>query len=320
VYAVAAQAGADPWTAMLPMLGLGNVAAVESLFGAGAEEAVSAVAQRVVRAPEVGESWESQGPGITGADGHADLVIAEGDDQEAALDVGRFAVLPVQVTVPSNGDIVRVSIEGGVGGAVQLPGTELTRLPAGGSVRYCLKPEGCECPDGSTPGGDLPPVEPGRGAAAVGALDAGELKVVAGIESLDDACRRKLVGTWTTDAGDYLATLGVTSGMSCRGPYVLTFGADRSFSAGFDATCTVAAASGRAVVSFTGTYTDSGTTFTLADVTGSGTMTIRIAGTERTQPFPGGAPPAGEPVPYKVEGDVLTYTFRGSTFTFTHTG
>ncbi len=67
LYAVAAATGADPWRTMLPMLGRRGARAVETLFDRSATEAVRRVATSLVRSPELGEVWESRGPGITGS-------------------------------------------------------------------------------------------------------------------------------------------------------------------------------------------------------------------------------------------------------------
>lgn len=327
VYAVAAQQGADPWRVMLSMLGQGNLAAVETLFGAAPDAAVQAAAEALVREPTLGAEWESTGPGITGAHGAPTLnVPASGSPVDGALSVGRFATLPLVLSV-AEGEVLTVALSGGSGGAIGFPGAGTVTVGSGGSARFCMRDEGCECPGDDAVSAALPEIEPGLGAAAIGAVDAGELSVQAVIESLEDACEKKLVGTWTADVGEILRILtapyGGAGGASCSGPYVLAFGEDLSFSATIDGECRLADSSGTFTAQFTGTYADTGTEFTVANIAGAGEAVVEIAGQRVPIPLLDGFRQSlSRPTPYTITGDELTFSFTapdGNRFTFSYT-
>ena len=250
------------------------------------------------------------------------MAVPDGSEAEVGNTVGAFAALPVVLTIPA-GDILRVRIEGGSAGAIAAPDAGTVSVGPGESIDFCLRPEGCECPDGTNPGGGaaLPAASPGEGAAAVGALDAGEVAVAARRVSLDEACTGTLVGVWTTTVSEAFAILSAPyggGGPSCTGPFVVTFGEDGTFSTGFEATCTLVDQTGSGQALLSGTYTNDDETFTVDDVVGGGTMTM--FGT--TQPLPvvdGYRQGLSGPVPYSIDGDQLTYTFSspdGNSFTF----
>jgi len=320
LYAVADQQGADPWRTMLPMIGRSTTDAVGTLFGSAAPEALVAVAERLVRAPDVGAQWESDGPGITA--GQAAQVLALDGDAPARVEgsAGRLATFPVVLAVPAEGDIVSIRIEGGTAAAVQLPGTGIALVGPGASARFCLDPEGCVCPDGTSPYGELPAAEPGEGAAAIAAMDPGAVAVSGELQSMEEACEDRLVGVWQSDVATYLEQLGQSLGGACTGPYTVTFSPEGVFTAHFEAVCTGGRGRGEGEGTFQGTYVDDGSNFTLVGVDGGGTMVITIDGRSQTVSLPGlGEASGSAPIPYTVTGDTLTYTY-GSTVTFTRAG
>lgn len=315
LFGVAEATGVDPWRAMLPMLGRSGNAAVESLFGTSAADAVRGVAQALVRAPAVGAAWESTGPGITGAQGAEVLAVTpDGGAVEATSSVGRFATLPVVLAI-RQGDVLAVSVSGGDAAAVAVPEAGTTAVAPGSTMRWCMRPEGCVCPDGSNPGGGeaLPPAGPGEGAAAVGSLAGGDLSVRAELVSLEDACEQTIVGQWTADASVLLpillAAYGGGEGPSCTGPFVLTFAPDGAFVGQMDVTCTVGDISGHGTARFDARWITDGPSLNLVDLAGSGQM--QLGG--HTMPLPivdGFRQAFGNPATYVIEGDQLAVTFN----------
>jgi hypothetical protein len=302
------------------MLGRSTTEAVGTLFGSTAPEALLAVAERLVRAPDVGAQWESDGPGITSGQAAQVLGLSGDGPQRVEGNNGRLATFPVVLAVPGEGDIVNIRIEGGTGAAVQLPGTGVALVGPGASARFCLDPDGCVCPDGTSPFGELPAAEPGEGAAAIASMDPGAVAVSGELQSMEEACERSLVGVWQSDVATYLSQLGQSLDGACVGPYTVTFTAEGGFTAHFEAVCTGSRGRGVGNGTFQGTYVDDGSTFTLANVEGSGTMTITISGFTTTAPLPGlGEASGSAPIPYTITGDTLTYTY-GSAFTFTRAG
>lgn len=345
IYAVAAQSGSDPWRTMLPMLGRGNVAAIETLFGSGVDDAVLATARALVRAPAVGPPWESTGPGITPTAVAPVLTPGAEADAEVRATLGRFAALPVVLAVPAGDDVVRVTIEGGSSGALELPGTGVIQTGGSAIVRLCLLPEGCECPDGSVPGGGSEPLvqaRPGEGAAAIASLDGGDARLAARFESLEDLCARRLPGVWVADARQvfeaFTGPYGGAGGIDCSGPYTITFGTDGSFALDVSATCRFGDRVGTGSGSLRGSYdeqplgddvppgldlgTEAGDDVAMpaavagrvlmTDVTGSGSMQLG----ELAMPLPivdGLAQAVGLPTLYVIDPssgtDVLTLYF-----------
>lgn len=321
LYGVAQAAGADPWKTMLPMLGKAAVPAVETLFGLPVAEAVRAQSQALVRFPDMGRQWESYGPGITDARTENWLRVSDGEPGDVSARAGRLAVLPVRLDVRVS-EVVRISIQGGTAGAVALPGAGTVGLAPGSSVQFCLAPGGCFCPDGTEL--DAPRASSGNGAASIGAVEGGQLSVVATPLTIEEACERpSLVGQWVTDVSNVMAVLSGGYGQlpSCTGPYVVNFHEDGSWSAGYQATCRFKDKTGSGEASFTGTYTATNKTFTVANLTGKGT--VRLAGV--TMPMPGvdGLRQAlGATADYTVVGDTLTYSFNapdGKRFTISLT-
>lgn len=305
VYAVADASGADPFRTMLPMLGQAHGAALETLFGTDAPTAVLTVASALARVPARGSEWESTGPGITASRGAREMAVPEGTPATTQRTVGRFATLPVALTV-STGDVAMVTALGGSAAAVELADSERTLVAPGTTVSFCLRPDGCLCPDGTPPGGEpLPTASPGEGAAAIGAVDGGDVAVTAVAVTMEDACQT-IVGTWVTtfqaalDAGT--APFGGTP-MSCDGPYSITYADDGTFAGGSSATCTLGDETALLELTFSGTYEADGTNLSVTSFSASGTVTMD--GLTMDAPFP---PPATA----KGSG---TYTIVGATLT-----
>jgi len=305
-----ADADGGAWPDLLGMLGRGRNAAVETLFATSALNAVRAEAMAFVRFPEHGPEWESTGPGITDASTELRLTApAGGGIARTELTVGAFGALPVRLDA-SAGEVLYVTVVGGAG-SIAMPGTVTTPLDDGVPAGYCLLPGGCECPDGSLPGGaSTVSAEPGIAAVAVGSVSGGDLAVVAESLSVEEACERsRLIGQWGTDVALVMAAFAGVYGTlpPCTGPWLTTFATDGSWSAGYEATCTLGGVPGTGTAVFTGRYVDSGEgTFTVSGVTGEGVLTLNGV----TMPMPGldGFRSAlGGTVDYAIHGDVLEY-------------
>jgi hypothetical protein len=139
-----------------------------------------------------------------------------------------------------------------------------------------------------------------------------------------DAAVGALVGVWQTDAADQLAVLlpGGTPPV-CSGPFTVTFTSEGTFAVDLDATCQIDETTGTGVGHLDGAYTDDGSTFTLSDITGEGSITVMGF----TQPLPildGYRQAFSSPTPYTITSDsgvdVLTYSFSGQSFSLTRVG
>ncbi|MBI1352589.1 MAG: hypothetical protein GC156_15925 [Actinomycetales bacterium] len=277
LYALAAARGANPWQAMLTMVGQGGTRAVETLFSAPAAQDVVADAESLVRNSSISGEWESLGPGITGARGATEFSIPAGGTADRTLPVAPFATFPLDLAVPDS-DVLTISLHGGPGAVGFVDGPSVT-LDDGGSVTYCIRDGGCTCPDGANPGGGdpLPQLDSTVGAAAIGSLRSARLTVTAGTVTLDDACRA-LVGTWHADLGDLIASAAVAAtlprSVSCSGPVTLTFNADGTFAERGAGSCTVRGRTFDEGWQATGTYTDDGQAVTITGARCSGTLLI----------------------------------------------
>lgn len=321
LYAVASQHGSDPWRTMLPMLRQRGERAVTTLFGSDAVTAQRAISEALVRAPELGDNWESTGPGITGADGTPPFDVSPENPLTAAAAAGPFGSLDAKLDVAA-GDVLVLSAPHGTTATVELPGLDATPVPIGGSLAVCVDPEGCTCPDGTDPG--LPTAGPGRGAVAIGTTVAQRLTVSAQYRSLEDECDASLVGQWSIPVRTVLRTLltayGGARGPDCDGPMLLTFGEDGTFGLDYRARCTFGSVAGVGRATLRGRYTTAGTTVAVSGVTGAGSVTVRgvrmplpfVDGLRRTVTAPG---------EYRVDGDQLTIDFttpEGRRVSFTY--
>ena len=316
LYAAAQAAGFDPFDVMIEMYHLGNQEAVSRLFGGmPIDEALQIVAMSLVRAPAFGAEWEATGPGITGnrATQLFEISLAS---EEYRIAVGNFGSLPLELQV-GEGDLLQISASGAVeAGAVEFPDAGLFPLESGSSMLFCLREDECTCPDGSVPGGGEPPpmLSDPNGVATVASLNGGEVSLVAGLLSLEDACRQ-LVGTWESTLDEIMAAnLAPYGGMpagsfSCEGPYILIFGADGSFEGHYEGACRFFDKTGNASGSANGTYMDQGTNFTLQGVSASGGGSIDIEGMPPLPSLFNQFTAATAPIPYTIEGDRLTYSF-----------
>lgn len=110
-----------------------------------------------------------------------------------------------------------------------------------------------------------------------------------------------------TDTANVLAAMtspfGGTAGVTCTGPYTLTFTADGVYQGGFEAVCGMGPVTGTGQAAYTGSYTADGATVVVQGVTGSGSMTI--GGT--TVPMVDADMFASSgTLDYTLDGDVLT--------------
>ncbi len=312
LYGTADASGADVWRTMLPMLGLSTEPAVATLFGNPVDIAAAQQAMAHVRIPALGAEWESHGPGITDARTEFPVVAEIGAPGEIRMSLARFGTLPVRLHIGS-GDVLLLRADGGAAASASLPGTGTIELAPGVVTPFCLADGGCACPDGSVPGGtEILTASAGDGAVAVGAVTAGEAAVSAEILTVDEACARapSLVGTWETSVAAVMGSLSSAYGeqfASCTGPWLVTFGADATWHAGFSAECYRDGITMTSTASMNGSWTSNATSFTVTDLVGEGSLTV--AGV--TMPLPvvdGFRDSFGGSVAHTIVGDVLTYT------------
>jgi hypothetical protein len=127
---------------------------------------------------------------------------------------------------------------------------------------------------------------------------------------LEDACRQ-LVGTWESTLSEILAAnlgpYGGIPGLTCEGPFILTFGADGSFEGHYEGECRIHDKTAAANGSASGAYVDNGSDFVLQGVTatGGGSIDGIIALPNLFNQFTA----ATAPVPYTIAGNRLTYSF-----------
>ncbi|NYG21610.1 hypothetical protein BJY17_002357 [Agromyces hippuratus] len=156
VFAVAEQEGADVWQHLVPLLQAGDTAAgLELLFDRPREEALTAIARRLVREPRVGPEWDSDGPHITTAQGAIGIILFTGASIDEVATILPFATAPYTIGFEAGSEVIDVAVFGGRGvigvprGATDEVGTEFLR-------RYCVTGF-CECPGGGVLGTELPP-------------------------------------------------------------------------------------------------------------------------------------------------------------------
>ena len=145
LYAVAEQGGADVWHLMLDMLGEPNRDGLELLFGTPAEDAMTAVAQALVREPPLGAAWESTGPGIISKRGATLIAAPPGMVETRDFKIVPYATAPIAIDF--TGEVLDVETHGAIG-MIGLPGGLKAPVATDFTARYCV--DGfCECPDGT---------------------------------------------------------------------------------------------------------------------------------------------------------------------------
>lgn len=308
LYAVAAQDGVGPHRRMLDMLDRSNLAAVEQLFATPADDIAVNIGRRLVRSASFGPDWQSDGPGIIDARRVGQFELEVGVVHGVSLDVGAVAALPVEITVPE-GEIAWLRIVSGTG-AVQLPGAPRVALAQGEDGWWCLRPEGCTCPDGSTPGGGEPmPASPGVGAVGLGRSTVGPLEVIGRLLTLEDACTPSIRGTWVTPYDPLLDLAAAPFGappIDCAGQVVWTFDLDLTYTTRSTAECAAGPVTALVATGSRGTYTAIDGTISLTATGRSGTMTIGGTSTELDLDAGVGLTTSAE---YVVDDTTLRITF-----------
>ncbi len=230
-------------------------------------KALEGWATRLVRRADL-PTWESSGPGITATRATpAELTLPVGSSQ-------RFDVNPdtVQlVKLATEGDVVHLDINGPVGGGLAGATTAAPVTLGTTSADFCLRPDGCICPDRTPPPG--PPLTAMGSTTVTLAIVAvgAEGKVVVTPAMLDTLCPAPvattplpgagLVGRWVSTGWVMPAAVfgSVTGG---RG-IVMDIGADGSISidwSGMDpltADQDISGTSAQTVVSMTGAMSGS---------------------------------------------------------------
>jgi hypothetical protein len=152
VFAVAEQEGADVWRHLVPLLQSdGTSAGMELLFERPMDEALTAVARRLVRQAELGQAWESGGPGITETRGAIGIEVANGASITDEVSILSFATAPYVVQIDPASEVVDVAVGGGRG-ALGTPSGLSEQIGPDFSGRYCVT-DFCACPEGGGVGG-----------------------------------------------------------------------------------------------------------------------------------------------------------------------
>ncbi len=144
-FAVAAQRGVDVWPLLISLLEHPNHQAIERLFGTSADEALTAIAQALVREPGLGPAWESVGPSLpSGVRGTTVRDLPQGVTAELELRIRPYATAPHAVAF--TGEVLDVRVAGAIG-AIGLPGGTTTQITDGFIGRWCVTGF-CECAGG----------------------------------------------------------------------------------------------------------------------------------------------------------------------------
>ena len=152
VFAVAEQEGADVWQHLVPLLQAdGSAAGLELLFERPREEALTAIARRLVREPEVGPAWESSGPRITAVRGTVGIDVVNGASMDDVVSILPFATAPYTVGMDAASEVVEVTVFGGRG-VLGVPSGATEEIGPEFLGRYCVTGF-CECPGGGGIGG-----------------------------------------------------------------------------------------------------------------------------------------------------------------------
>jgi len=160
VYAVAEQEGADVWQHLVPLMRAdGTAAGLELLFERPREDALTAIARRLVREPQVGPAWESSGPRITAVRGTVGIDVVNGASMDEVVSIPPFATAPYTVGVNAASEVVDVTVFGGRG-VLGVPSGATDEIGPEFLGRYCVTGF-CECPEGGDIGGtEIPPGSP----------------------------------------------------------------------------------------------------------------------------------------------------------------
>ncbi len=148
LYSLLAAVGADPYTVIDPLLDNPDLALVRSAGGARLDHVWGL---HYANEPSWGDAYTVQGPAAPSTQAFRHRVfMAEGGGTV------RFSVRPplpdegAQVyDLTVSGDVITVRADGGRGGVRFDDGTEV-RFDVTAQAELCLRPEGCECPSGSS--------------------------------------------------------------------------------------------------------------------------------------------------------------------------
>jgi len=194
VFAVAEQEGADVWRHLVPLLQSdGTSAGMELLFERPMDEALTAVARRLVRQTELGQAWESSGPGITETRGAIGIEVANGASITDEVSILSFATAPYVVHIDPASEVVDIAVGGGRG-ALGTPGGLSEQIGPDFGGRYCVTGF-CACPDDGSVGGIEIPAGGPLGLALLredpAARDVVTVTVRVSVISLAEACTNR---------------------------------------------------------------------------------------------------------------------------------
>lgn len=141
-YAHLAETGHSPWAAYRDLwAATGNTAKFAAL-AATAADVLDSWASSMTRKSDFGSAWDTTGPGIT-SDSSPRFPLAVG--KNASVKVKAAPYTNIVYALAANTDLIDVMITGHARlGDGQVDETSLA------SQTFCLRPDGCKCPDGGT--------------------------------------------------------------------------------------------------------------------------------------------------------------------------
>lgn len=197
VFAVAEQEGVDVWEHLVALLQADDASTgIELLFDRPPDDALTAVARRLVREPSVGRGWESNGPGITATQGSRGIYVADGSAITDEVTILPFASAGYVLGVDGASEVIDIAIQGGQG-LLGVPETGTEQIGTDFAGRYCLTGF-CTCPEGDDVGGTE--LNPGDqiGIALTSAEPSGgtpsTVTLQASTTTLAEACGNRLPG------------------------------------------------------------------------------------------------------------------------------
>lgn len=285
--------GVDPWSVFDEMLAAGGGRApLHVAFGPDDPATALRLGRRATRAPDVGPSWESDGPGITADRPAAPRIsLAPGAPTGAERRLPAVSSLPLDLSVSTAADapVMLVSVDGA---RVALGTPNSDDVEASGALALCVGPGECTCPGGTSA---IAPFDVSDGAViSVATGDGGDAALHLELVSIDEACTATpsdvptlrmtgtvdldLAGGWCMDDGFALRLhVGHDSGFDARRqPDPYPFAAFTYYVAASRIGSTTDAGSTTYYLdsTVTGTENISGSSFTIAPDGLSGTFSL----------------------------------------------
>jgi hypothetical protein len=186
-YAHLSSAGIDPWTRLVPILEATSNEAAFTAAGADGDPFLDSWASSYLREPGRGAAWEITGPGVPQNKARpTDIHLTNGGSVEVSAPAYGNEIAVFQ----SKPEVLLTSFSG----RARLSDANGHDYLAGDAGAFCMRLDGCTCPDAA---GQPPPLplEGDRVALGVTGAIAGATGSLVGLK-LDDYCKRGITGTW----------------------------------------------------------------------------------------------------------------------------